>query len=100
MTAYIGLGGRAIDTSPDYGSQPAIGEAIRASGVPRNGCEAPWPTAHYHASRACSCLSLPLLLPHRLTLLCYFRRHHTATAAACQAAGTEEAAGLPGALLF
>ena len=35
VSAWIALGNRHIDTSCDYGSQPTIGEAIRASGVPR-----------------------------------------------------------------
>jgi len=35
VTAWIQLGNRHIDTSCDYGSEPTIGDAIRASGVPR-----------------------------------------------------------------
>ena len=36
MGAALGLGYRLIDTSGDYGTQPAIGEAIRKSRVPRD----------------------------------------------------------------
>eukprot|EP01116_Phalansterium_solitarium_P001578 TRINITY_DN1138_c0_g1_i1.p1 TRINITY_DN1138_c0_g1~~TRINITY_DN1138_c0_g1_i1.p1 ORF type:complete len:312 (+),score=104.14 TRINITY_DN1138_c0_g1_i1:104-1039(+) len=36
VTDWIALGNRHIDTSPDYGSQPAVGAAIRASGIPRS----------------------------------------------------------------
>ena len=36
VTAWIEMGYRHIDTSCDYGSQPAIGTAVRASGVPRS----------------------------------------------------------------
>ena len=36
MTA-LELGYRLIDTAVDYGTQPAIGEAIRRSGIPREG---------------------------------------------------------------
>jgi len=36
VTAWIAQGNRAIDTSCDYGSQPTIGAAIRASGIPRS----------------------------------------------------------------
>jgi len=35
VSAWIALGFRHIDTSCDYGSEPTIGAAIRASGVPR-----------------------------------------------------------------
>lgn len=36
VAAWIALGYRHIDTSCDYGSQPTIGAAVRASGVPRS----------------------------------------------------------------
>ena len=36
ITSYLAAGGRAIDTSVDYGSQPAIGAAIIAAGIPRS----------------------------------------------------------------
>ncbi len=35
VSAWIDLGYRHIDTSCDYGSQPTIGAAVRASGIPR-----------------------------------------------------------------
>jgi 2,5-diketo-D-gluconate reductase A len=36
ISSWLALGGRAIDTSTDYGSQPAIGAAVIASGIPRS----------------------------------------------------------------
>jgi 2,5-diketo-D-gluconate reductase A len=36
VTTALGLGYRLIDTAGDYGTQPAIGEAIRRSRVPRD----------------------------------------------------------------
>ena len=36
VSTALDLGYRLIDTSGDYGTQPAIGEAIRASGIPRD----------------------------------------------------------------
>ena len=35
ISSYIAVGGRAIDTSSDYGSQPSIAAAIASSGIPR-----------------------------------------------------------------
>ena len=35
ITSWLNAGGIHIDTSTDYGSQPDIGNAIRASGIPR-----------------------------------------------------------------
>lgn len=36
ISSYLAVGGRAIDTSCDYGSQPSIAAAIAASGIPRS----------------------------------------------------------------
>lgn len=36
ISSWLALGGRHIDTSCDYGSQPAISEAIAGAGVPRD----------------------------------------------------------------
>lgn len=34
-TEWLRLGGRNLDTSMDYGSQPNLGNVVRASGIPR-----------------------------------------------------------------
>merc|ERR1719284_1715290 len=32
---WLRLGGRHIDTADDYGTQPDVGQAVQASGIPR-----------------------------------------------------------------
>jgi diketogulonate reductase-like aldo/keto reductase len=36
ISSWLSAGGTHIDTSCDYGSQPTVGAAVRASGVPRS----------------------------------------------------------------
>jgi hypothetical protein len=47
-TAFLAMGGVGLDTAYTYTTQPAVGEAIRASGLPRDKVSPARTNTHTH----------------------------------------------------
>jgi diketogulonate reductase-like aldo/keto reductase len=87
IPTWLSSGGRHIDTSCDYGSQPTIAAAVQASGIPRSQL---WVTSKLNVESCASNMTAALyelvLNPLQMTyvdlLLIVSRRAHSATGSA------------------